>query len=882
MGVLMRVLIFIEPHPIRNSFDHFRDIAKRFFPLLKNCPPLDVRIFANNKTIESFPPEDLKMISSRIVRTSAAEEELIKSNAIDWDDKGIAHWKNLMDGGAVSDDYVKILRRIWDIFPFDTIMSWGENGAITRFRQERPFKRISLELGCTRPPFFNSIVMDPFGTNGAGLIPRLSIKDIEKIVDFQEMSCEEALMMYSENIEAKAYEDQFQPFPREISAQLFPLRGKFAFLPLQCYDDANLLEFSPYNTLTEVVREVVPKLADAGYVTIIKCHPASRFRPNALAANAMARSALQDLKDKFIWLDSVDDNYSNVQLILLSDVVVTVNSSVGFEATYYDKPVVVLGDAVYKPEGLFPKLDDITTGDFDFDFVEYRRNLGYLRNFILTAYLQPENIFNIPSEIRQIIALFNHLCDEHSYDPFGIAQGLYRSTGPLKRSVARDNAYFGTSVPGNDEFKKPELPVARSVAEGGTEPNSPLLVPTSLLIKESRAKNSLEFSTWLLASMRDKKKLEHVIKVSKILDPIYYQRTYPDVAIARIDPEIHYACHGISEGRSPRESLQNIHETDLVNLIGEQASLLFDYPLLPIYPLSEKQEASRVSQLTLISDILSRSSNKICVILHAFYSDLTVEILEYLKNIEEPYDLLVTTTDWGNKKIESDIISIHPKALFFRTPNRGRDIGPFIDILPLITKKNYDAVLKIQTKRGYYFAGRLMPEFGQMWRQEALECLVGSTDAASAIIDAFRKDPSLSMVGPAPYAASLKDYPYHDGGLLADYILKEGTPHTDGVFFAGTMFWFRPDCLAPLLETGISISSFAPEDGKSDGNLCHLLERVFGQLATSVHWHTSSIGPGQSALIKTQTNTGIKIHDHLQATARSGRDNSVNDGRLIW
>jgi hypothetical protein len=207
-----------------------------------------------------------------------------------------------------------------------------------------------MELGCTRPPFLNSLVMDPFGTNGSAILPRLSVDDIRDVVDNRPMSRHEALFGFSNDISAPGYAMQFGALPGAMDARL--TNGKLAFLPLQLFDDANLARFSPYDTLTDVVLDVVPRLSDAGYMTIIKPHPASRHRKGSLYENAFARRALLPWSDSILWCDE-DTQVANARLFSLADLVVTVNSSVGFEALYYDKPVVVLGDAVYKPRGMF-------------------------------------------------------------------------------------------------------------------------------------------------------------------------------------------------------------------------------------------------------------------------------------------------------------------------------------------------------------------------------------------------------------------------------------------------------------------------------------------------------------------------------------------------
>src|SRR5690606_577085 len=111
---------------------------------------------------------------------------------------------------------------------------------VTRFIEERPVTRVAMELGCTRSPFLQSVAMDPFGTNGAALTSRLTIKDICQAVNGARMSHHEAILAYSQDMSAKPYEQQFLPMPHEL-AEAVRQSQRLVFLPLQLYDDANLL-----------------------------------------------------------------------------------------------------------------------------------------------------------------------------------------------------------------------------------------------------------------------------------------------------------------------------------------------------------------------------------------------------------------------------------------------------------------------------------------------------------------------------------------------------------------------------------------------------------------------------------------------------------------
>ena len=879
----MRVLLYVEPHPIRNSYSHFDDIARRFLPLLVSRGDLDIRMFSNAKTFEKVGKEKTAPFENRLIYPTSEEEKSIAQYMCDWHQDGIPLWLDLLQGQeAVTETYLAMLRRIWRIFPFDMIVHWGENGAVTRFLDERPVTRIAMELGCTRAPFFESAVLDPFGTNGSGVVPKLSISDIREIVGGQPMSGHEAIMGYSQNLETLPYEQQFSIVPLELSGRLFKTQ-KLVFLPLQLYDDANLLRFSPYQTLTDVVLDVVPKLAAKGYKVMIKPHPASKYRPNATIANSLAQAALREWSDNVIWCERQDQVYSNTQLIRISDFVVTVNSSVGFEALYFDKPVIVLGDAVYKPKNLFPTLDQIIDGDFDYKV--YQANIGYLRRFFLGGYLQPENIRSDAALFDERLSLIHGLLEQYPNDPLAFARHYWRSISPGRQALARAAMFAGRSRPGQGEFGIPQLalqnianaPVVNSDMDVDCFPYRACSVR---LLAASKAQDTESFDLWFDALLEEQDGIARFVHLADLLDTEYYTSAYEDIRTAHIDPIEHYTSWGIVEGRAPSASIPGAPLEEAVGLIKRAVEAILQENPLADFPLSAAEEDSRQQQIASIRSGLANSQNKIAVVAHLYYLDLVPELIENLRAIPETFDLIVTLPNWGTRRIIEAVREAYPNAIMYEAANRGRDIGPFMEVLPLLIERKYDAVLKIQTKRGYYVAGRLIPEMGDLWRKETFDALLGSPERITEILSMFRTEPNINIVGPAPYFLSLEQYPYHDQGYLAQLLLEEeeGTG-----FFAGTMFWIRPECLRVLAEV-MSITNFAPETGANDGVIAHLVERLFGHAAVVRGGQICGAPVDPREKINTDLEIlPIRIHDYLVQSLQSQKqDILVRKEALAW
>jgi capsule polysaccharide modification protein KpsS len=125
-----------------------------------------------------------------------------------------------------------------------------------------------------------------------------------------------------------------------ISSYGLPVR--YVFVPMQVADDSQLLVHSHWitnnemliNTVVNVVYKYSPNVP-----IVVKPHP-SEYR----------RIDYQKLRETFPTI--YFSQSGTLDLIKNAIMVITINSTVGFEATIFQKPVILLGEALYSVSNL--------------------------------------------------------------------------------------------------------------------------------------------------------------------------------------------------------------------------------------------------------------------------------------------------------------------------------------------------------------------------------------------------------------------------------------------------------------------------------------------------------------------------------------------------
>ncbi len=238
--------------------------------------------------------------------------------------------------------------------------------------------------------------------------------------------------------------------------------------------------------------------------------------------------------------------------------------------------------------------------------------------------------------------------------------------------------------------------------------------------------------------------------------------------------------------------------------------------------LGKNSEQIRIPVNSLPGGIRNGES-KLAIVIHAFYPDVFGEMISQMDFSGFNAGLFITTAAENHDLISGIVSELPIPSLILTVENRGRDILPFLEILPQVINRKYDIVLKLHTKKSNHLNRR------EHWRHDLLNKLT-SREAMEHALSVFQKFPQISMIGPAGHILPMHLY----YGANAQTVLSLATgmgihPSKlhDLCFAAGSMFFAQTVVLKPILNMGLTREQFEPEDGQVDGTLAHSVERAF-------------------------------------------------------
>ena len=238
---------------------------------------------------------------------------------------------------------------------------------------------------------------------------------------------------------------------------------------------------------------------------------------------------------------------------------------------------------------------------------------------------------------------------------------------------------------------------------------------------------------------------------------------------------------------------------------------------------------------------------KVGIVMHAFYPEILEEVLPTVGELDFSYTLFVTCPLSTFSEVTRLVCGAALKGTVRIQPvaNRGRDVAPFLAMLPQVEAENCRIVLKLHTKKSPHRCD------GDRWRKDIYSKLL-APDWARAATTALRASSGYGIVGPEGSVVSMRLY---EGAnidrvrALSRDMGVAGLEESCESFVAGSMFYCRLEAMRPLRRLCIDMSDFEPETGQIDGTLAHVIERAFSYSALAAGYRVGEVAMTAEGLI---------------------------------
>ena len=233
-------------------------------------------------------------------------------------------------------------RRYFARHPGWVAMCWngltGSRRAFMEGARDAGAPRLFAELA----PFPGRVTLDPEGVNAANSVPR----EAQFFRDWAAGAPErqgEGWRSLGANLTARASR---RADVGQSGAEALAEAGPFLFVPLQVPNDSQITLFAGW---VKSVEGMLAALADASQNLPQGWHIRIKEHPSARASLAEPLEAAVSRAGGRLVVDNRTDTFEQVKA---SGGGITINSSVGLQAFFHDKPVIVLGAAYFAIEGL--------------------------------------------------------------------------------------------------------------------------------------------------------------------------------------------------------------------------------------------------------------------------------------------------------------------------------------------------------------------------------------------------------------------------------------------------------------------------------------------------------------------------------------------------
>lgn len=257
--------------------------------------------------------------------------------------------------------------------------------------------------------------------------------------------------------------------------------------------------------------------------------------------------------------------------------------------------------------------------------------------------------------------------------------------------------------------------------------------------------------------------------------------------------------------------------------------------------------------------ILLLEEKKILVIIHMYYPELVDRCMEYIRQIPEYIDIVITTSrqEIKHRLTQNFVHEGIGNAQIRLVENHGRDIAALlIDCNDILMKYTY---LCFTHDKGFTNNNSLSLRIQLSFMYILWENTLANVNYIENVLSLFEENPRLGFLAvPTPYHATYFSSIGNEWGINFDSakkfaeklglrckMSKENSP-----FSIGTAFWCRTTALKTLFTHAFRRDDFPAEPMPLDGTIAHVIERIFPYVAQHEGYFSGSVASDTYAAVR--------------------------------
>ena len=238
----------------------------------------------------------------------------------------------------------------------------------------------------------------------------------------------------------------------------------------------------------------------------------------------------------------------------------------------------------------------------------------------------------------------------------------------------------------------------------------------------------------------------------------------------------------------------------------------------------------------------TKTSNT-AIVIHLYYPELADDLLNYI-DASSQVDYFINLPTHIDSAVVQKFCTSKRNTYISISPNKGRDILPFIATLEQVSSLGYDYLLKVHSKKTMY------RKDGAAIRENLFHELMGKLSIPD-IIKYFEENNTLGLIAPTGSIVALSNNSYQENNVylknnlenVKELLARSGHANAslEFDFIAGSMFWARVQAIKPILDLKLNSADFEAELGQTDGTMAHAVERIFSFIAMNSGYQTISL-----------------------------------------